>query len=54
MRIGIAMVRVGTRTVRFVKLPGAVRTIEFMAFARNTRQSNGHEKQGKKFHRGAS
>ncbi len=40
--------------VRFVQLTRPVRAIEFMAFAGNTRQGNGHEKQGKKFHRGAS
>jgi hypothetical protein len=38
----------------FMELPGAVRAFEFMAFTRNTRQGDGHEKQGKKFHRGAS
>jgi hypothetical protein len=40
--------------VMFVELLGAVRTLEFVAFAGNARQSNGHEKQRKKFHRGAS
>ena len=38
----------------FMELPGAVRAFEFMAFTRNTRQGGGHEKHGKKFHRGAS
>lgn len=49
--------RIGTmarRRVVFVELLGAVRTFEFVAFARNARQSHDHEKQGKKFHRGAS
>jgi len=34
-----------------VKLPGPVRTIEFMALAGNARQRPGHEKQEKQFHR---
>lgn len=42
------------RGMVLMELPGAVGTIEFMAFTGNTRQGNGHEKQGKKFHRGAS
>jgi hypothetical protein len=37
-----------------MELLGAVRAFEFMAFTRNTRQGDSHEKQGKKFHRGAS
>ena len=40
--------------VLFMKLLGAVRTFEFMAFAGNTGESNGQNEQGKKFHRGAS
>ena len=52
----VAMVRLiaMTRTVMFVESLGAVRTIEFMAFTRNTGKGNGHHEQGKNFHRGAS
>lgn len=32
----------------------AVRAFEFMAFAGRTHQTDGHQQQGKKFHRGAS
>lgn len=38
----------------FVKLLGAVRAIEFMAFAGNSSEGDGHDEQGRKFHRGAS
>lgn len=41
-------------TVVFVKLPGAVGAIEFMAFAGNTGEGEGGEEQGESFHRGAS
>ena len=41
-------------TVVFVKLLGAVRAIEFMAFAGDSSESNGHDEQGNTFHRGAS
>lgn len=41
-------------TVVFVELFGAVRTFEFMAFAGDTKEGNGHHEQGKTFHRGAS
>lgn len=34
-------------TVRFVQLLGSIGTIEFMAFARNARQRNNHQQQGK-------
>ena len=37
-----------------VKLPGPVRTIEFMALTGNARQRHDREKQGKQFHRAAS
>ena len=48
-------VRIMTRRgMVLMELLGAVRTFEFMAFTGNTRQGDGHEKQGKKFHRGAS
>jgi hypothetical protein len=41
-------------TVMLVQLLGSIRTFEFMAFTGNTRQRNGHKKQGKNFHRRAS
>jgi hypothetical protein len=41
-------------TVVFVELLGAVRTFEFMAFAGDSKEGNGHHEQGKTFHRGAS
>lgn len=44
----------GRRSVVLMELLGAVRTFEFMAFAGHTGKSNGHNEQGKKFHRGAS
>ena len=40
--------------VVFVELLGAIRTLEFMAFARNTGKGDGQNEQGEKFHRGAS
>jgi|GEM_PF-5101236 len=44
--------RVGT--VVFVKLFGAIRTFEFMAFAGNPENGYGHKEDGEKFHRAAS
>lgn len=41
------------RTV-LVKLAGAVRSVELMAFAGNARQRHGHHQQGENFHRGVS
>jgi len=41
------VVRVTTRTVRFVQLFGSIRAFEFMAFARNARQRDGHQQQEK-------
>lgn len=41
-------------SVVFVKLFGAVRAFEFMAFAGDTSEGEGHDEQGKTFHRGAS
>lgn len=38
----------------FVELFGAVRAIKFMAFAGDTSEGEGHDEQGKTFHRGAS
>lgn len=40
--------------VVLVKSFRAVGALEFMAFAGRTRQRDGHQQQGKKFHRGAS
>lgn len=40
--------------VFFMELLGAIRTFEFMAFAGNRENRNGHKKDGKKFHRTAS
>jgi hypothetical protein len=34
-------------TVRLVQLLGSVRAFEFMAFAGNARQRDGHQQQGK-------
>ena len=41
-------------TVVFVKLLGAIRTFEFMAFARDRENGDGHKEDGEKFHRAAS
>ena len=41
-------------SVVFVELLGAIRAIEFMAFAGDSSESNGHDEQGNTFHRGAS
>lgn len=38
----------------FVKLLGAIRAIEFMAFAGKSSEGDGHDEQGKTFHRGAT
>ncbi len=35
----------GIAGVMFVKLLGSIGTLEFMAFARNAEQADGHEKQ---------
>lgn len=40
--------------VMLMELFGAIRTFEFMAFARHARKRHGHDKQGEKFHRRAS
>lgn len=40
--------------VMLVEFFRAVFAFEFMAFAGRTRQRDGHQQQGKKFHRGAS
>jgi len=40
--------------VVLVKSFRAVGSFKFMAFAGRTRQCDGHQQQGKKFHRGAS
>lgn len=44
----------GRSRVVLMELLGAVRTFEFMAFARNTGKGDGQNEQGEKFHRGAS
>lgn len=44
----------GVGTVFFVKLLGAIRTFEFMAFAGNGENGDGHKEHGEKFHRAAS
>lgn len=41
-------------TVFFMELLGAIRTFEFMAFAGNRENRNGHKKDREKFHRAAS
>ena len=38
----------------FVKLLGAIRTFEFMAFAGKSSEGDSHDEQGKTFHRGAT
>jgi hypothetical protein len=40
--------------VLFVKLFGAIGTLEFMALAGNGKHGNGHKKHGERFHRAAS
>ena len=40
--------------VVFVKLLGAIRTFEFMAFAGDSENGDGHKEDGEKFHRAAS
>lgn len=41
-----AMAAIGSMAgVVFVKLLGSIGTLEFMAFARNAEQADGHEKQ---------
>ncbi len=40
--------------VVLVKLLGAIRTFEFMAFARNSENGGSHKEDGEKFHRAAS
>lgn len=37
-----------------MELLGAIRPLEFMAFAGNASQRDSHQQQGEKFHRGAS
>ena len=44
----------GVGSVLFVKLLGAIRTFEFMAFAGNGENGDGHKEDGEKFHRAAS
>jgi len=44
----------GVGAVFFVKLLGAIGAFEFMAFAGNRENRNGHKKHGEKFHRAAS
>lgn len=46
--------RVTAGSVVLVKLLGAIRPFEFVAFAGNTGEGDGQDEQGKKFHRGAS
>lgn len=41
------VVRITACTVRFVQLLGSIRAFEFMAFAGNARQRDGHQQQGK-------
>ncbi len=43
-----------TGRVMFVKLLGAIRPVEIVALARNSKQGNGHKQEGEKFHRAAS
>jgi hypothetical protein len=40
--------------VFLMELLGAIRPLEFMAFAGNAGQRDSHQQQGEKFHRGAS
>ena len=51
---GIIAMMLVTVAVMLVQLLGAVRTLEFVAFAGNAQQGNGHQQQGEKFHRAAS
>ena len=50
----LVMTAISMAGVMLVKLFGAVRTFEFMAFAGNTGKGDGQDKQREKFHRRAS
>jgi hypothetical protein len=46
--------RIAVAGVVFMESFRAVRTFEIMTFAGHAHQSNGHQQQGAKFHRGVS
>lgn len=50
----VVMLRIPVAGVFLMELLGAIRPLEFMAFAGNAGQRDSHEQQGEKFHRGAS
>jgi len=51
--VGMATIRC-VSGVMLVKLAGSVGALELMAFARDAKQADGHEKHRKRFHRRAS
>ncbi len=46
--------RTGVSGMMLVKLLGAIRPLEFMAFAGNARERHSQDQKGEKFHRAAS
>jgi len=52
--MSIMRFRIAVAGVVLVESFRAIRAFEFVAFAGHTHQSNGHQQQGKKFHRGVS
>ncbi len=50
----IVVIRMRVTRMVLVKLLRAIRSFEFMAFARHSGQRDSHKQQGKKFHRGVS
>lgn len=50
----ISGVGMTTGSVVFMELLCAIRAFEFMAFAGDSSESDGHDEQGNTFHRGAS
>jgi hypothetical protein len=50
----VVMLRISMAGVMFMELLGAIRPIEFMAFAGNSGKSGGQDEQREKFHRRAS
>jgi hypothetical protein len=52
--MSLMLFRIAVAGVVFVESFRAVRAFEIMAFAGHSHQGNGHQQQGKKFHRGVS
>ncbi len=50
----VVMLFIPMAGVMLMELLGAIRPLEFMAFAGNAGQRDSHEQQGEKFHRRAS